>query len=178
MDVRHSAFGTPTSGPDAAYETALRTAIADLERALADRDEARTTLTTLERRISDLTDLVRQLRSVLPLERQPKLAQRTRELTSDAAARRRGGQVFDNVVDLLKRDQNREWSAAEIKEALGGRVNDPKQIYNVLAYLARKGQLKRLSRGRYLIKYLGVELQLDQEIPGADDGRGDWEGGQ
>ena len=86
----------------------------------------------------------------------------------------RGGATFDNVVHLFASSPQREWTAPEVQAALahGGRQVDPKSVHNVLSYLTRKGRLKRLGRGQYLIVDLGVGLQLSHDLDGIDPNDG------
>jgi predicted transcriptional regulator of viral defense system len=59
----------------------------------------------------------------------------------------------------------------EVQEALTdkGIQAEPQQLHNVLGYLARKGLLKRVSRGRYYVIGYGVGIEtLDLEDEGAD----------
>jgi hypothetical protein len=85
----------------------------------------------------------------------------------------RGGEVYGNVIELFRRHGRREWSISEIQDALGerGQALDSKTvkaIYNTINYFAKTGRLQRISRGRYLVRDLGVGLDIAEDM--GDDG--------
>lgn len=75
----------------------------------------------------------------------------------------RAGPVLDSVVNVLPRKES--WSVSEIKEAVAddGVEAKPKEIYNAISYLARRGQIKQVGYGRYFIVGVGAGLvTMDQ----------------
>ena len=125
--------------------------------------------------ISTLTDLVRNLIAVLPPERRSAYLKQLNELSIVASPQPRSGTVYGNVVNLLTGNPKMEWSASKIQEKLDktGADTDTKSIHNTLNYLAKTGRLKRVARGCYVVRDLGVGLVTDEEIPGLDPNEGD-----
>lgn len=157
-----------------AYEDALVTALDDLGRAQSDAEEAKNYLRKVEARISELGTLVRHLISELPPDRRARFAKQLADFRLTPSEERSTGPVYNNVIDLFTRETRREWTASEVQIALAesGVHADPKAVYNVLNYLARKGRLQRIGRGHYLVKDLGVSFHLDQDIEGTDPNEG------
>lgn len=74
------------------------------------------------------------------------------------------GDVLGIVVQFIPRD--RQWSVSELKkqiEAGGGEIA-AKAIHNALGYLTRKGHIKRLGYGRYIID--GMPVVTADEVGG------------
>jgi hypothetical protein len=63
----------------------------------------------------------------------------------------RAGEVMGAIVRLLPRQQN--WTIDDLKEqiALQGIAATAKEVYNSLGYLVRKGHIRRVGYGRYLV---------------------------
>ncbi|WP_152613419.1 hypothetical protein [Inquilinus limosus] len=85
----------------------------------------------------------------------------------------RGTLIFDNVVKLFEKSPRAEWTAPAIQSALQdkGVQAEPKQIHNVLGYLAREGKLVRVDRGRYHISGYGIGIETGDECDDYDGGR-------
>ena len=58
----------------------------------------------------------------------------------------RAGETLGAIVQLLPR--RRHWTVEEIRKEVGASAKD---IYNALGYLTRKGQIRRIGYGRYLV---------------------------
>ena len=159
-----------SSQSESPYESALVAALDDLAHARADARSARGNLVTKEARVAEVIQLIRSLVAMLPPERGGVFLESLRELGVTSQSSNRSGPVYDNVVDLFVRTRRRDWSAAEVQAALAdsGVQADPKAVYNVLGYLARRGRLRRYGRGRYLLVDLGVGIELDQDLEGVD----------
>jgi hypothetical protein len=81
----------------------------------------------------------------------------------------RAGEVLGSIVRFLPRRV--EWTVDEIKHEVAAlRIEaTPKEIYNSLGYLVRKGRVRRVGYGRYLVD--GAELRTldDLALPPARD---------
>jgi hypothetical protein len=75
----------------------------------------------------------------------------------------RGGEVFNNVVALFKRDHRAEWTIPDIHSELekSGSPPEPKALSNAVLYLAKIGRLRRVGRGQYIVEESGGGIQLD-----------------
>jgi hypothetical protein len=63
----------------------------------------------------------------------------------------RAGEVLGEIVRLLP--QRQSWTVAELKQTIDERgiTASPKEVYNAVSYLTRKGHIRRVGYGRYLI---------------------------
>jgi predicted transcriptional regulator of viral defense system len=63
----------------------------------------------------------------------------------------RAGEVLGAIVRLLP--QRESWTVAELKQTIDERgiPATPREVYNAVSYLARKGHIRRVGYGRYLI---------------------------
>jgi hypothetical protein len=63
----------------------------------------------------------------------------------------RAGEVLDAVVKLLPR--RKDWTVNDLKEQVSakGVSASPKEVYNAIGYLARKGHIRRIGYGRYVV---------------------------
>ena len=112
-------------------------------------------------------EAVKKLFGALPkLEQQRILNELT--ATLEPFAFPRAGEVLGAIVRLLPQKQN--WSVADVKAevAATGIQAEPKEIYNALGYLTRKGRVRRVGYGRYLVD--GALLVTADEI-GGEPGR-------
>lgn len=164
------------------YDAALRAALNDLADAQRDTNAAREWLHEAEGRVQSLTVLANHLFGELPLDRQQAYADRLEELRVSTSQSRhsstmqqsnRSTVVYDNVVQLFT-TQRKEWTAAEVQEALSNNCigADPKAVYNVLSYLARKGRLHRMAKGQYVWVDGGVGITFGEDLAAADQNGG------
>lgn len=74
------------------------------------------------------------------------------------------GEVLGTVVRLLRRGS--QWSVESIKSGVAseGLQATPKEIYNALGYLTRKGHVRRIGYGRYIVD--GMEVVTSDELGG------------
>ncbi|PBB69014.1 hypothetical protein CK228_07120 [Mesorhizobium sp. WSM4312] len=78
----------------------------------------------------------------------------------------KAGDVLSSVVSLMKRRE--EFTVAEVRQHVEHRVGAaPKEVYNALGYLTRKGRLKRIGYGRYVVD--GVGLSTSDDLGGEMD---------
>jgi hypothetical protein len=154
------------------YEAALLAALDELAQAQAEIAAAREGLAAKEGRVAEVIQLIRSLIAMLPPDRANSFLRCLRDAGVKSESSTRAGPVYDNVIELFAKNRRRDWSAAEVQAALTNRgaQADPKAVYNVLGYLVRRGRLKRYGRGRYLLVDLGVGIELDQDLEGAETG--------
>jgi hypothetical protein len=64
----------------------------------------------------------------------------------------RAGDVLDAVVRLLPRKN--DWTVQAIREGVAemGVSANPKEVYNAVGYLVRKGHMRRIGYGRYVVE--------------------------
>ncbi|MBS0247396.1 MAG: hypothetical protein JSR61_12310 [Proteobacteria bacterium] len=73
----------------------------------------------------------------------------------------RAGEVLGTIIRLLPKQK--AWSVAELKQHVdqaGVQATD-KEIYNAVGYLTRKGRVRRVAYGRYLVDGMLVETADD-----------------
>ncbi|OOO32817.1 hypothetical protein EFR00_30265 [Rhizobium sophoriradicis] len=77
----------------------------------------------------------------------------------------RAGDVLGTVVRFVQRKQ--EVTVEDVKEAVreAGLDATPKEVYNAIGYLTRKGHMRRVGYGRYIID--GVEFVTSDDFGGA-----------
>lgn len=76
----------------------------------------------------------------------------------------RAGEVLGAVI--LAFPQRDKWSVEALRETVQaqGVQAAPKEIYNALGYLVRKGRIRRVAYGQYVLGGAGIEIE------GTDDG--------
>jgi hypothetical protein len=143
-----------------AYEIAIRTAIEEIDNGQRQLHELRKVTLAWEKRVQDALRVVETLLNVLPPDRQAVFLEKTSPYRPATPASR-GGETYDNVIDLFTRTKRHFWTASEIHNELSnaGKVAEIQQIHNVLNYLMRRGRLKRVSRGRYFDTESGAGLE-------------------
>jgi hypothetical protein len=77
----------------------------------------------------------------------------------------RAGELLGVVVKFLP--QRKDWSVDEIRRRIEekGIGATSKEIYNAIGYLNRKGHVRRVGYGRYVVQ--GVEVQTSDDFGGA-----------
>jgi hypothetical protein len=148
--------------PDAATfasRRALAHLFSEFERARAEKDAA-------ESRLSRFAETIQLFLANLPPDAQPEFLKRFQEIRD--GVQQRGGEVFNNVVALFKRDHRPEWTISAIQTELEktGAAPEPKALSNAVLYLAKTGRLRRVGRGQYIVEGSGAGIQMD----GPDDG--------
>lgn len=88
--------------------------------------------------------IVTLLKALSPQERESVLRQAAAK--TRAVPVPRAGNALSLVVQAIPRD--REWTVAEIKASVGDGVT-PKEVYNAIGYLTRKGHIRRVGPRRY-----------------------------
>jgi hypothetical protein len=94
--------------------------------------------------------LIRTLTSSLPATERDRYFREIAQALKTATAPK-AGEVLGTIVRLLTRQK--EWSVAEIKTQVDhqGVQATHKEIYNAVGYLARKGRVRRIGYGKYLV---------------------------
>jgi hypothetical protein len=148
-----------------AYEVAIEKAIEEIRSGQRQLHELRQATLHWEKRVQDAVRVVDTLMNVLPENRRAVFLERTRPFRPPTPASR-GGETYDNVVDLFTRKKRPFWTASDIHNELSnaGKAAEIQQIHNVLNYLMRKGRLKRVSRGRYFDTQSGSGIQTSDEL--------------
>lgn len=119
-----------------------------------------------ESRLSKVAAMIQLALGSLPPDKRALYSQRFDEMREGVSAPPRGGPVYGSVVNLIARKPQDEWSAAKIMEALNklGTEADAKAIHNILNYLANTRRLRRVGRGWYVVRDLGVAFQTDHDV--------------
>jgi hypothetical protein len=158
-------------GGESAYRAAAESALADFERAQEDARQKRKSLAISEARAHELLQLVQKLLVMLPADKAAAYRIRVSRLQSPARAGRGTTTTYDNVVELFAKLPKRLWSPSEVHQELTakGVPTESEQIHNVFQYLAKKGRLERVSRGRYRVVGYNVGIKGDP-LPAAGNG--------
>ena len=121
-------------------------------------------------RTEKISAAIRTLLSALSPEEQHRILREITESLQSVPAPR-AGEVLGTIVRWLPRDAEFTVEDAKRRVAAQGVDATPKQIFNAIGYLARKGHIRRLGYGRYLV--YGAELitadKLGLEPPRDDD---------
>jgi hypothetical protein len=148
-----------------AYEAAIEKAIEEIRSGQRQLHEVKQATLYWEKRVQDALRVVDTLMNVLPEDRKAVFLERTRGFRAPTPVSR-GGETYDNVVDLFTRKKRPFWTASDIHNELSnaGKVAEIQQIHNVLNYLMRKGRLKRVSRGRYFDLESGAGFETSDKL--------------
>jgi hypothetical protein len=148
-----------------AYELAIERAIEEIRSGQRQLHEIRQATLYWEKRVQDALRVVDTLMNVLPEDRRAVFLERTKAFRPPTPSGR-GGEIYDNVIDLFARKKRPFWTAADIHNELSnaGKIAEIQQIHNVLYYLMRKGRLKRVSRGRYFDIESGVGIETSDKL--------------
>ncbi len=108
-----------------------------------------------------IADAIKLLLSTLSTDEQEGILQEITEVIRPIPAPR-AGDVLGAVVRLLPRRS--KWTVEEIKQEVASKGVDatPKEIYNSLGYLVRKGRVRRTGYGRYLVE--GAEYRTLDDL--------------
>lgn len=77
----------------------------------------------------------------------------------------RAGNVLGVIIKFAQK--NHQLTVDNLKEAVreAGLVVKPKEVYNAVGYLSRKGHIRRVGYGRYVVD--GIEIVTSEDIGGA-----------
>ncbi len=80
----------------------------------------------------------------------------------------KAGAVLGAVVRVLERERakRRTWKMDEIKRGVAaeGVKADPRQVFNAVGYLARRGRVKQVGYGEYLLCDYGVTVTTFEDL--------------
>jgi len=120
-------------------------------------------------RTEKISDAIKTLLSALSPEGQHRILREIAESLQSVPAPR-AGEVLGTIVRWMPR--NAEFTVEDAKKEVAsqGVEATPKQIFNAIGYLARKGHIRRRGYGRYLVG--GAELTATDDLglePARDD---------
>jgi hypothetical protein len=117
----------------------------------------------VDSRSEQISSVIKTLISELPPDERDRLLNEITQMLRPIPAPR-AGDVLGTIVRLLPR--RRDWTVEDLKQSVSQRGVEasPKEIYNALGYLARKGRIRRVGYGRYVVD--GVELVTSEDLGG------------
>jgi predicted transcriptional regulator of viral defense system len=106
-------------------------------------------------------EAVKLLLNTLPLEDQRRVLDLLKAAIQPIATPR-AGEVLGEIVRWIPRDSI--WTVDEAKQGISekGVSASPKEVYNALAYLTRKGHVRRIGYGRYIVD--GAEVVTSDDL--------------
>jgi hypothetical protein len=112
----------------------------------------------------DIAEKIKALLESVPQEDQEAILESIAEFVKPIPVER-AGDVLGAVVRFVQRKQ--EVTVDAVKEAVreAGLQASPKEVYNAIGYLTRKGHMRRVGYGRYTID--GVEYVTSDDLGGA-----------
>ena len=110
-----------------------------------------------------ITEAIRTLLSALPRSEQTRVLRELNNALQPISVKQ-AGHVLTAIVRLLP--ERVEWRVNDLKKevAAEGVAATPKEVYNAMAYLTRKGHVRRIGYGRYLVN--GAELITSDDLGG------------
>jgi hypothetical protein len=114
-------------------------------------------------RVVAFANAIKTMMDSLPLgEREQVLRRLTEMLKSETAPK--AGDVLSVIVRLLPK--KRDWTVQDLKNRVAehGVEASQKEIYNAVGYLTRKGRMRRVGYGQYVVD--GVQLTTADEFGG------------
>lgn len=107
---------------------------------------------------------IKHLFSELPVEEQESLHVELYEILRPIPAPK-AGDVLGAIIKFLPR--KREWTVDDVKRNVDatGVSASPKEVYNALGYLTRKGRIQKAGYGRYIVD--GLVFVTEDQLGGA-----------
>lgn len=120
---------------------------------------------SVDPRSQTMLSAARTLIRGLPYEDQETLWRELTDIVKPIPAPR-AGEVLGAVVRLLPKQ--RDWTVEDLKKDVKDQGVDasPKELYNAIGYLVRKGRIQRVGYGRYTVD--GVEVVTSDDLGGAN----------
>ncbi|WP_420345898.1 hypothetical protein [Pelagibius sp.] len=150
-----------------AYEEALAAALSELAEVKVSIHQHRQSLNIKERRRRELLTAIDNLIVLLPAETQKRWSKRLSDVDEpkslDAS---RASREQKAIAEAVENDPSRTWTFDEIQtelERVGIRPK-PKVIYNAIQRLANRGDLVRISRGKYRSRQYGFGLITTENL--------------
>ena len=112
----------------------------------------------------DIAEKIKALLETVPQEGREAILESIAEFVKPIPVER-AGEVLGVVVRFVQRQQ--EVTVGAVKEAVreAGLQATPKEVYNAIGYLTRKGHMRRTGYGRYSVD--GVEIVTSDDLGGA-----------
>ncbi|ULO24237.1 hypothetical protein [Methylocystis sp. SB2] len=116
---------------------------------------------------SHADEVARAIKTLLdplpPAEQEQVIRKLAEALRSETAPK--AGDVLNTIVRLLPKQ--RDWSVQAIKKEVEDRGIEAsdKSIYNAIGYLTRKGRMRRIGYGQYIVD--GIQVTTADEFGGA-----------
>ncbi|HZP08385.1 hypothetical protein [Methyloceanibacter sp.] len=122
-----------------------------------------TSVTPDDQRFDALMGGIKAFVSMLSLEQQERLLREMTEMIRPIPTTR-AGEVLDMIARLLP--ERRNWTVSDLKQSVlkEGVTASAKEIYNAVGYLNRKGHIRRVGYGRYVVD--GVEVVTADDLGG------------
>jgi len=114
-------------------------------------------------RLQKIADTINTLLSPFPLQEQDRILRKiTENLCRLPTPKAR--EVLGVIVRLFP--QNESWTVEALKQRISERgiEANPKQVYNAIGYLNRKGHIRRIGYGRYVAN--GIEIVTSEDLGG------------
>ncbi len=145
------------------YEQALRKAIEDYETSIRAVELAQQQLQAAQLSAAEFLSIARQLVKLVPDDCKDRYTQRIEGLENQSDSSGRPKTELKTVERLLRQDVQREWTAIDIGTELRERGSnvEMKSISNTLQYMYKRGDLKRIGRGKYVVVGLGIGVESD-----------------
>jgi hypothetical protein len=123
-------------------------------------------------RAEKISDAIKTLLSALSPEEQHRILREIAEALQPVPTPR-AGEVLGTIVRWMPRDA--EFTVEDAKKGVAAQRVEatPKQIFNAIGYLARKGHIRRQGYGRYLVGGVGLTTADNlglEPTPDDDDG--------
>lgn len=111
-------------------------------------------------RVAQTLALIKTLIGSLPSDNREQLFREIAEKVRPMSALR-AGEVLGAIVQLLPK--RKDWTVAEIKQRIDeqGVSASPKEVYNAIGYLARRGRVVRVGYGRYIVDGAAIATSDD-----------------
>lgn len=107
--------------------------------------------------------LVKTLLEAMPHDQKQRVAREVMKSVGPPESPK-AGDVLASILNFVKKNQ--EFTVAEVRERvdLSGVSAAPKEIYNALGYLTRKGRVRRVGYGKYIVD--GVSITTSDDLGG------------
>lgn len=147
------------------YEIALHKAMDDLTLIESEYRKALESAQLIDGRRRKLIETIRSLTELLNEDKKSYYLEKMLNVSVIRGIENRENGLIDDVIHIINREPEKEWSANDIKSKLKKKDEplDQKALHNVLNYLYRKGDLRRVGRGLYRVVSSGVGVYCDDQ---------------
>lgn len=116
-----------------------------------------------DQRLDALVEGTRQFLALMTTDQQERFLREISEMIRPIPTIR-AGEVLNLITKLLP--ERRDWTVSDLKESVReeGVQATAKEIYNAIGYLNRKGHIRRVGYGRYVVD--GVEVVTADDLGG------------